>query len=60
MMRGDWSGGENIFQGFVSVLACGNGGGDEGERKEVEEVESTMSPCDMSTHDHFKVHTLEI
>ena len=28
--------------------------GEEGERKEVEEVDSTMSPCDMSTHDHFK------
>jgi hypothetical protein len=30
---------------------------EEGERKEVEEVESTMSPSDMSTDHRSKVHT---
>ena len=33
---------------------------EERERKEVEEVESTMSPSDMFTDHRFKVHTSEI
>lgn len=58
--------------GIPCTLACGSGGGgggrgdslvevgeavEEGERKEVEEVESTMSPSDMSTDHRLKVHT---